>query len=109
MLVIILTKLALEALDMRKLTDEELRAEAKKRLEFKTHASTYVIINISIWILYYISGGRTSPPWPVWATFGWGIGLAFHYMGVYHISSIFSVEKEMEKLKAEKEKEPRSS
>lgn len=84
---------------MKELSEEELREEAKKRIAFKTHAATYVIINLVIWGVYYITGSRTSPPWPIWATFGWGIGLAFHYLSVYQMESVFSVEKEMEKLR----------
>ncbi len=84
---------------MKQFSEEELREEAKKRVEFKSHALTYVVINIGIWLLYLIINRPTSPPWPVWATVGWGIGLAFHYLGVYHMSSLFSVEKEMDKMR----------
>lgn len=71
--------------------DPELWKIAKKRAEFKYHALIYFIINIILWAMWYI-GLRTGNtpyfergiiPWPAWATVGWGIGLFFHYWGVY--------------------------
>jgi hypothetical protein len=89
---------------MKNISEDELREEAKKRVEFKTHLASYLIINAAIWLLYFVTGSHTSPPWPVWATFGWGIGLAFHYIGVYQTGSLFSIEKEMDKLRAEQKR-----
>jgi hypothetical protein len=87
---------------MKEFSEQELREEAKKRVGFKSHLTSYIIVNLFIWIFYYITGSYTSPPWPVWATFGWGVGLVFHYFGVYHMGSIFSVEKEMDKMRNQK-------
>jgi hypothetical protein len=60
--------------------DPQLWAIARRRASFKTHLTTYVIINIFLWaICFFTDGDRNGLPWPVWSTLGWGIGLAFHY------------------------------
>ena len=84
---------------MKEFTEEELREEAEKRIAFKTHAAVYVVVNIFIWGVYLITGVRMRMPWSLWATLGWAIGFAFHYIAVYRMNSIFSIEKEMDKLR----------
>lgn len=79
---------------------------AERRASFKSHFASYIIINIFLWVLWLVGGGRTGTsgvPWPVWPTLGWGIGLAFHYLGAYGGAYRNIVEKEYEKLMNEKE------
>lgn len=80
------------------LSEQELREEAKKRVGFKSHLLTYAIVVPFLWLIWYF----TSPgsyKWPIWPSLGWAVGLAFHYASVYHMDSVFSVEKEMDKLR----------
>jgi len=81
--------------------DPQLWETAKRRVAFKGHAATYVVINIFLWILWYITGRDTAyhTPWAVWPMLGWGIGLLFHFLGAYVFTKSVSVEKEYEKLK----------
>jgi len=75
---------------------------AKKRVEFKRHLATYVIINGMFWLLWYFSDGdveRQAFPWPVWPMFGWGIGLLFSYLNAYVFTKENSVQKEYDKIK----------
>lgn len=86
--------------------DPKLWQRAQRRASFKTHFATYVIINIFLWLLWFFGGGRTGSsglPWPAWPALGWGIGLAFHYLGAYGTAYPNNVEKEYEKLMNEKE------
>ena len=84
---------------------------ARRRASFKSHALTYVIVNLFLWgIWYFTSPGKHDVdwdgggyPWPIWSTLGWGIGLAFHFAGAY-FPQTNSVEKEYEKLKNEQKK-----
>ena len=81
--------------------DPQLWRIAQKRASFKSHLTVYVLVNIGLWILWYSTGVKTdgnSIPWPAWTTFGWGIGLLSHYIGVYHSGGTNSVEKEYDKL-----------
>jgi hypothetical protein len=76
---------------------------AQRRASFKTHALTYVIVNAMLWGLWLFGQQGDDPnsnfPWPLWPTFGWGIGLAFHFAGAYIFPRANSIEKEYDKLK----------
>jgi 2TM domain len=82
---------------MKEEKDAELWQQAKARADFKTHLVTYIIINGMLWVIWLITGGIHSYPWPVWPTGGWGIGVVFNYLAVYKFGS--TAEKEYEKLK----------
>ena len=80
--------------------DPELWLLARKRAGFKRHLATYIVINIFLWLLWFFTGRETDGsdiPWPVWSTFGWGFGLAMHYISTYVKTN--TEEKEYEKLK----------
>ena len=75
---------------------------ARKRASFKSHLLTYLVVNAFLWALWYFSNSdeaSTGWPWPIWPTFGWGIGVLFHYLGAYVYPEENSVESEYEKLK----------
>ncbi|HZA19774.1 MAG TPA: 2TM domain-containing protein [Actinomycetota bacterium] len=63
------------------MNEEEIRAEAIKRIkekrEFNQHVVAYVVVNIALVGIWAITsdGGYF---WPIWPILGWGIGLAFH-------------------------------
>lgn len=86
---------------------------AQKRASFKTHALTYVIVNLFLWGIWYFTHGNKNfieiedgwhYPWPIWTTLGWGIGLAFHFAGAYVFPKANSVEREYDKLKEQQKK-----
>lgn len=76
---------------------------AKRRASFKKHITTYLIMSILFWVIWYFSSSRHTGvlPWPVWPMLGWGIGVGFHYIGAYVSTKDNSVEHEYEKLKQE--------
>lgn len=79
--------------------DPQLWMLAKRRAGFKRHLATYFIVNIFLWVLWGLTGADrdgSGIPWPAWTTFGWGIGVLFHYIGTYVKTN--DVEKEYEKL-----------
>ena len=82
--------------------DPQLWYIAQKRVSFKYHLASYIVINAFFWVLWYFSGRHEShegSPWPIWPTIGWGIGLFFHWMGAYVFPAEDTVEKEYDKLK----------
>jgi 2TM domain len=83
--------------------DSALWEIAKKRAGFKKSIVVYLIVNTFLWILWFFTGDNYSNgnqiPWPVWPMFGWGIGLAFQYVGAYVSPNTISVENEYQKLK----------
>ncbi len=93
---------------MEVIRDEQLWRIAKKRAAFKRHLATYIIINGFLWALWFITEGHEDglsasniwSAWPIWSTLGWGIGLAFSYVGAYHqTSKEDSVQREYDKLR----------
>lgn len=75
---------------------------AKKRVGFKNHLASYLIVNTMLWLMWAFTGRETEKelPWPLFCTLGWGFGLVWHFMGAFVFNNKISrVEKEFEKLK----------
>jgi hypothetical protein len=83
--------------------DDKLWKAAQKRVAFKRHFATYIIVNLFLWGVWLLNNkSYTGFPWPAWVTLGWGIGVAFNYRGAYYGDDM-AVEKEFEKLKKERQ------
>ena len=90
-----------------KLTDEQIYEEAKKRVEekrgFYTHFTVYIAVNILLVLIWaFPSGGGF--PWFLFPLCGWGIGVLFHFLGVFVFggkSDRAAIEKEAEKIRKE--------
>ena len=83
----------------------ELWEIARKRAEFKSHFMTYIAMMPFFWLVWLLTGANLSGsgiPWPVWPTAGWGIGVLFHFLGVYVFERFNLVEREYEKLERER-------
>ncbi|MBL7916848.1 MAG: 2TM domain-containing protein [Bacteroidia bacterium] len=81
--------------------EKMLWKQAKARVSFKNHLLTYLIINSFLWLLWALGDKSNSGiiPWPAYSTLGWGIGIAFSYVGAYHSkNNISRVEEEYNKL-----------
>jgi hypothetical protein len=81
--------------------DENLLRMAKRRVEFKKHLFTYIIVNIFLWGIWLFGGIRhdhLSFPWPAFVSLGWGIGLTFNYIRAYTGFKDNMVEREYQKL-----------
>ena len=68
------------------MTDVDPRREAAiKRLEakraFSIHAAMYIIVNVSLVVVWAVTGPRYF--WPIWPIAGWGVGLAAHAYVAY--------------------------
>lgn len=86
--------------------DKALWKIAKKRVTFRRHFFTYLIVNGFLWTLWYYNGTGTSMyeglPWPAWVTLSWGIGVAFNYYDAFHGNHDQAIEREYEKLSSKK-------
>jgi hypothetical protein len=89
---------------MSKLSEEEIYNQARKRVEekkgFFTHLAVYIIVNIMLVLIWAFPSGA-GYPWFLWPLGGWGIGLLFHFLGVF----VFSKQTDWEKREIEKEAE----
>ena len=89
------------------MSDEELYQIAKKRVEekrgFFVHLSVYVVVNIVLVLIWALTDRGGGFPWFVFPLGGWGIGIVFHFLGVFVFSrpdrERREIEKEMERLR----------
>ena len=89
------------------MSEEQIYELAKKRVEekkgFYYHLTVYIIINIMlVFIWAFASGGGF--PWFIFPLCGWGIGIIFHFLGVFVFKQKFdrkAVEKEAERIRRE--------
>lgn len=78
------------------MTEKELRSKAKDIVKFKQHLFMYLLINAGLFGLDYLDNGYLN--WAYFVVLGWGVGIFSHYISLKS-GGIFSVEKEMERLK----------
>ena len=70
-------------------TDPGLRDRAeirlKKRRDFQGHLVAYVCVNVLVWSIWAVLGATSGGwfPWPLFVTFGWGVGLVMNGWDVY--------------------------
>jgi len=84
-----------------------LRAQKKVKalIGFYWHFASYVIVNIFIISMIVINGGRFWSFGTFATAFFWGIGLAFHFLGVYGPDFFFGKNWEERKIKEMMEKD----
>lgn len=86
------------------LSEQEMRARARKRAEdkvgFFAHLGVYIVVNVALWLLWWLTS-PTAFPWPAFVTLFWGIGLGAHGVGTFAGQSYTDelAEKEYQKLK----------
>ena len=89
------------------LSEEEIYRKARQRVEekkgFFTHLAVYICVNIGLVLIWAFTAGG-GYPWFFWPLGGWGIGLLFHFLGVFVFSRPSNwerreIEKEVERLR----------
>ena len=88
------------------MSEEEIYRKAREKVEekkgFYTHFIVYIVVNILLIIIWAATGAGF--PWFIFPLGGWGIGVLFHFLGVFVFSRQTSwerreIEKEVERLK----------
>lgn len=86
--------------------EEEIYRKARERVEekkgFYIHLLVYILVNIMLIIIWVVTGAGF--PWFIFPLGGWGIGILFHFLGIFVFSQRTGwerrqVEKEVERLK----------
>jgi len=89
------------------MSEEQIYELAKKRVEekrgFFIHFTVYIVVNIILVLIWAFAAGRGFP-WFIFPLGGWGIGVLFHFLGVFVFSGQSAwdrraIEKEMEKIR----------
>jgi hypothetical protein len=90
--------------------DDDLRARAEARVkareDFRIHFLIYGLVNLFLWIIWYVNGPTGGVPWPLYASFGWGIGLVAHWWSVYGVNDgrrEAEIEKEMRRRRGDRD------
>lgn len=96
-----------EVKDFRK---EEAYLRAKKKVDaivgFYWHLAVYVIVNLFLIILVGVNSNQGFTGFGTYATaVFWGIGLAFHFLGVFGPNFLFGKNWERKKIEEFMEKE----
>ena len=91
------------------LTEEQIYAEARKRVAakkgFYIHFIVYICVNILLVLIWAFAAGGGFP-WFIFPLGGWGIGILFHFLSIFRKSSDSksngrAIEKEADKIKKE--------
>jgi hypothetical protein len=84
-----------------KIKDEEKYKMAKKRVEdikgFYAHLYSYLGVNVVLVVINLATSPRN--PWFYWVTLFWGIGVFWHFMGVFVFYKITGSSWEEKKIK----------
>jgi len=91
----------------KQMSEDEIYKQAKKRVEekkgFFINVAVYIVVNIMLVLIWAFVAGR-GYPWFLWVLGGWGIGILFHFLGVFVFgrkSDRAAIEKETEKIRRE--------
>jgi len=89
-----------------RMSDEEIYKLARKRVEekkgFFIHFTVYLCVNALLIIIWAVSGAGF--PWFIFPLGGWGIGVLFHFLGVFVFNKQSgweqrAIEREVERLR----------
>ena len=78
------------------MTEKELREKAEKNIGFRHHLMIYIVVCIGLFAFDYLNDKHLT--WAYFAALGWGVGIFSHYISIKS-GGIFSVEKEMQRLR----------
>jgi len=56
--------------------NQEAEFEAYRKREYYGHLTAYVLVNIFLCAIWFVTSKGSF--WPFWSMLGWGLGLAFH-------------------------------
>ena len=82
-----------------KAQNDKLRRVAKKRVGFKVSFAIAVLVNVMLICIWYFTTGLRSYFWPLWPMLVWGVALLIQFSEAYLGTTIFSEDKEYDKLK----------
>jgi hypothetical protein len=87
------------------MSEEEIYRLARKRVEekkgFYIHLTVYICVNAILVVIWAFTGRGQGVPWFVFPLGGWGIGILFHFLGVF----VFSRPSDWDRREIEKEAE----
>ena len=90
-----------------KMSEDQIYKQAEKRVVAKRgffiHLTVYIAVNILLVLIWWFVAGAGFP-WFLFPIFGWGIGILFHYLGIFVFgkgSNTATIAREAEKIRRE--------
>ena len=77
------------------MNEQQILEKAQDIVSFKSHLLVYILVNLLLFGVDFYGNGLIN--WAFFPLLGWGTGLVSHYFSVFN--PLFSVQKEVEKLK----------
>ena len=86
---------------IEKVQNDKLRRLARKRVSFKQSVVYLSIVSIMLTAIWYFTSGFDSYFWPAWPIGSFIFVIVMSYLDAYMNTSLFSEDKEYEKLKSQ--------
>lgn len=87
---------------------QEVYKLARKRVEarmgFYSDLTSYIVVNGLLMAVYLFTGpvpGYYTYPWFIWVMMAWGVGLIFHFLGVFVFGSFDSPNRRQQMIQDE--------
>lgn len=80
---------------------QKAERKVKARREFYQHLTSFVIINVFLFIINQLTTPGYS--WYIFPVLSWGVGLAFHYVHVFGVPGFGILDDEWEQKELHKE------
>jgi 2TM domain len=80
------------------------RKRVEARMGFYGNLSSYIVVNALLMGVYFFTGplpGYYTYPWFIWVMMAWGVGLVFHFLGVFVFGSLDSPERRQKMIQEE--------
>jgi hypothetical protein len=80
------------------------RKRVEARMGFYGNLSSYIVVNALLMTVYMFTGpvpGYYTYPWFIWVMLAWGVGLVFHFLGVFVFGNFDSPEKRKKMIEEE--------
>jgi hypothetical protein len=82
-------------------TYQAARKKVKAKKDFYGHLSSFLVMGVFFFILNILTSPRTL--WFYWPILGWGIGVVFHYLDVFGVPGVGSLDKDWEERAIQEE------
>ncbi|SEA04823.1 2TM domain-containing protein [Chitinophaga terrae (ex Kim and Jung 2007)] len=70
--------------------DDQHWRSAKSEAGFKSHLIIYLVVNMGMWLLWFLTDSvhTNGIPWPLWPSLGWGVALAYQNFNAPHRNNL---------------------
>jgi len=63
----------------------QIRKRAKLFVNFKSHLTIFIIVNIILWTIWLITDGTNLNSWQLYISISWAVILTVHFLITYEV------------------------